>query len=246
MSEDLKDSDIRIDTFRRGINTVDSHVRLTHMPTGISASCNEHRSQYRNKKAGLIELAKLVAAHKEEKMAKFADSDIEVDPTEIPRTAVATRGDVGGPVDIEQVGDGSVPFTKMENAPSFWADSPSFEIDDETAQRLYDMGQSEEEYGEPYENEIPDVLEGHVIQLVQEKLPEPDWKEGALALAQGGAQTYKDRSLLLGRLESVQNLFVWSIGGRRHFPVEHIADLEKLFASWGSGPLWIEAASEEE
>jgi peptide chain release factor 2 len=84
---EIPDDEIRVDVFRasgpggQGVNTTDSAVRLTHIPTGIVVSCQNERSQLQNKATAMAVLqAKLLALKRAEEAAKMD----------------ALRGDVAG------------------------------------------------------------------------------------------------------------------------------------------------------
>lgn len=44
--------------------TIDSGVKITHMPTGIHVTCDKDRSQHKNRHAALTELSKLIGKNK--------------------------------------------------------------------------------------------------------------------------------------------------------------------------------------
>jgi peptide chain release factor 2 len=85
---DIPDEDIRVDVFRssgpggQSVNTTDSAVRLTHIPTGTVVSCQNEKSQLQNKASAMVILkAKLLAIKKAEEAAELKDLKGDVQAT---------------------------------------------------------------------------------------------------------------------------------------------------------------------
>jgi len=126
----VKPEDVRVDTYRSGgaggqhVNTTDSAVRIVHIPTGIVVSCQNERSQHKNKDKALKMLrSRIYEFELEKKRAvtkKLEDSKLEINFGSQIRSYVLqpyrmakdlrTRVEVG---DVDRVLDGDLePFIR--------------------------------------------------------------------------------------------------------------------------------------
>ena len=126
----VKPEDLRVDTYRSSgkggqhVNTTDSAVRITHLPTGIVVSCQNERSQHKNRERAMSILRSKLYEHEMEKKReiskKLEESKLDIDFGSQIRSYVLapyrlikdhrTKEEVG---DVDRVLDGDIdPFIR--------------------------------------------------------------------------------------------------------------------------------------
>jgi peptide chain release factor 2 len=127
---DINPDELRVDTYRSGgkggqhVNTTDSAVRITHLPTGIVAGCQNERSQHKNREKAMKMLRSRLYEHELDKKKaasrKLEDTKLEINFGSQIRSYVLqpyrmakdlrTRVEVG---DVDKVLDGYLePFIR--------------------------------------------------------------------------------------------------------------------------------------
>ena len=122
---EIKPEDIRVDVYRssgkggQGVNTTDSAVRLTHIPTGIVVTCQNERSQIKNKERAMVVLKSKIhdAAVQEQDQKSGSDRKNKIgtgDRSEkirtynYPQSRVTDHRINLSVMDLERVMDGSI------------------------------------------------------------------------------------------------------------------------------------------
>jgi peptide chain release factor 2 len=126
----IKPEELRVDTYRSSgkggqhVNTTDSAVRITHIPTGLVASCQNERSQHKNRERAMSMLKSKLYEFELEKQRevtrKIEDSKLDIDFGSQIRSYVLqpyrmikdhrTKMEVG---DVDRVLDGDIdPFIR--------------------------------------------------------------------------------------------------------------------------------------
>lgn len=88
VSIEIKDEEIKIDTYRssgaggQSVNTTDSAVRITHIPTGTVVTCQNERSQIKNREKAMellkMKLHQLEIQKKEQEMAALRGEQLDI------------------------------------------------------------------------------------------------------------------------------------------------------------------------